>query len=289
MRINELLEDTATNEALLSRLGSKLISRNARRVGGNAVGAIKGSTAALAEGAGDAVKLLSTLGLWFPFQQYFENMGNADDLLAAGQMTADEYEEQHRNQLGLLISTLAAALVGSVVIKSAEAFLSLVKVVPVIGKPLAILVGGMGNLAQLYFIKELVSDEGRRMLASLLSAGVLKGIGYVGLEAFPFFKKLVASAVEKAETETAKVGDTAKDIAKDPSTLIKQPHDTPAATSTQTPLAEPKAEPKVAPTSTEPTAPTKASADKAPAKTSGFAPIGMKRDAQGNLVIDPDA
>lgn len=287
MKINELL-DNDLNESILSRLGSKLISPGARSTGRAVKSAIGGSLGSVAEGAGDAVKLLTTLGLWFPFQQYFENMDNAEALVAAGQMTNDEYEEQHRNQLGILISTLAAAMVGKTIIKSAEAFLSLIKVIPIIGKPLSFLVGGLSNVAQLYFMKELVSDEGRHMLASFLTAGVLKGVGYLGLEAFPYFKKLVGSATEYAAGKVSDAGDAATGIAADPSSLLKQKHTPPAQTNQQT--AQPNAsseQPSTAdskPTDTKP-----AKADSAPSKSSGFAPIGMKRDAQGNLVIDPDA
>lgn len=287
MRIHELLEEQDINEGIWSRLGSRLIPGRVSTAGRAATTAIKGSSAALAEGAGDAVKLLTKLGLWFPFQQYFENMDNAEAQVKAGQMTNDEYEEQHRNQLGILISTLAAALAGSTLIKSAEAFFSLLRVLPVIGKPIAYLVSGLSNVAQLYFMKELVSDEGRTMLASFISTGVLKGIGFLGLKAFPYFKSLVSKASDAAGEESQTLSKTASNLANDPSKIFKQQHaqqTAPAAATSEPAKTEPAATSE--PDKTEPKLNKQ---DEKPSKSSGFAPIGMKRDAQGNLVIDPDA
>lgn len=290
MRIYELMNEEL-GEGILSRIGSKIGSNRVSRGLGSAKTAVTGAGGAVLAGASDAVGLLTKAGLWFPFKEYLDNMETAEQWLEYEGNTPEAQKKYHstqQEQLGILISTFAAALVGSSIIKSFPVLFGFLGKLPIIGKPIALLMGGLSGAAQLYFMKELVSDEGRKALAGLISVGILKNIGEVGLEAWPFMKDVFAKAMGMASDTASDLSATGHEIANDPSKLINQQHnpevfkDKPKdSESKKTDVFDKQAAAEVAKLLDK---------EKSAASYSGddYAPPGMKRDASGKLVISTD-
>lgn len=254
--------------------------------------------------ASAALKVLKAAGLFFllkPFYTYFTNMSNADDQLKNAKNSKEaqmDYNEEHNIQMGLLISSLAAALLTKIVFGSMSALLGVVRFIPGVGPVIANTINLLSAGAQTYLFKEIASEDGRIMLAKFLTFGTINGIKDVGAlanQAVDQFTKMVHDAVASAEGIAN--GDPDKKPADATSEPDKKPADAAAGNNTAT-TDKPTTTDKPADTTASTIKPVAATATAAPStnpadiaaqqaadKSHGYTPDRFKRNKNGDLVL----
>jgi hypothetical protein len=254
--------------------------------------------------ASAALKVLKAAGLFFllkPFYTYFTNMSNADDQLKNAKNSKEaqmDYNEEHNIQMGLLISSLAAALLTKIVFGSMSALLGVVRFIPGVGPVIANTINLLSAGAQTYLFKEIASEDGRIMLAKFLTFGTINGIKDVGAlanQAVDQFTKMVHDAVASAEGIAN--GEPDKKPADATSEPDKKPADAAAGNNTAT-TDKPTTTDKPADTTAPTIKPVAATATAAPStnpadiaaqqaadKSHGYTPDRFKRNKNGDLVL----
>lgn len=254
--------------------------------------------------ASAALKVLKAAGLFFllkPFYTYFTNMSNADEQLKNAKNSKEaqmDYNEEHNIQMGLLISSLAAALLTKIVFGSMSALLGVVRFIPGVGPVIANTINLLSAGAQTYLFKEIASEDGRIMLAKFLTFGTINGIKDVGAlanQAVDQFTKMVHDAVASAEGIAN--GDPDKKPADATSEPDKKPADAAAGNNTAT-TDKPTTTDKPADTTASTIKPVAATATAAPStnpadiaaqqaadKSHGYTPDRFKRNKNGDLVL----
>jgi hypothetical protein len=204
-----------------------------------------------------------------PFWTYYKNMSNVEDNYKSGAYTVEQYKENHQIQLGLLIEEEAAILGTLGAMASINVLSMLFNVLPIFGPILGAIFRGLAPAAGAYMLVWLNTDEGRKALASLVSAEFIKNTGAV------------------AETAINAIRDKAHEA------LGMKPETDPAYTNTPTPNGT---TPNAEPTKPDPNKKDdKKDADKKDAAPKSkynpetdFTPERFKRDANGELTLAYD-
>jgi hypothetical protein len=256
--------------------------------------------------ANAALKLLKAAGLFFllkPFYTYFTNMSNANDVLKQSKNSKEaqmDYNEEHNIQMGLLISSLASALVTKIVFGSISSLLGFIRIIPGVGPVIANTINLLSAGAQTYVFQKIASEEGRIMLSKFLTFGTINGVKDVGAlanQAVDQFSKMVQDAIAEADSiatgePTKKPADAAATTEKpaDQAATIDKPID---ATATKPTATEKPAnatattnKPVDATATAKPsTNPADIAAQQASDKAQGYTPDRFKRNKQGDLVL----
>ena len=158
--------------------------------------------------AGGALELAKTVGLVTPFYTYYKNMSAAQEKLDAGEFTQEQFDEARKIQLGLLVGNLAGAFVGSKVLaipgKITGGILSKISgLIPTSAYNLIqSTLTGATTAAQTAFIYWLNSQEGRTVMATLMTSQVIEISGALTAGAIEKLKGAAESA-KSAVTSTA--------------------------------------------------------------------------------------
>lgn len=188
-----------------------------------AVKQVAGKTTDILKKTGSGILgLAKTVGVAEPFYVYHKNMTAARERLDAGLDTPEQYEEHRKQQVGLLVSTVAAGFVGTKILKAPHALIS--KVLPSSFTTVHSLLSGATNAAQAAFLLYLGSQQGRTVLAQLLTGQIVEGAGYLTIEA----GKKLAAAAEYA-TQRAEQGAKPTEPTKDAPQLRQEPTQQPAS------------------------------------------------------------
>jgi hypothetical protein len=222
MKINELIsDDELLDESILSTMFggiAKSAARGARRanIALRRMTRTRPPTAAERQFKRDLAELkklfknitpavsalisgLKLYGLATPFMDYYNNMANAKEALQMGQMTQADYEQTDREQTGELITTVAAGIVGSGIIRTASILTQVVRLVPKIGSPIGDLILSATPAVQAAYLNILASKEGQLTLAKFLTVPVIEGTGGAANWALKQMTSLYELAKETAE------------------------------------------------------------------------------------------
>lgn len=166
-----------------------------------------------------AIKAAGLFFLLKPFYTLYKNWSTADDNL---KKTGDQatYNQIMDVQIGLFLTSFAAALATKAIFGTAGLFVSFIRFIPVVGPIIARLFGLLSSGIQVAILAELSSEEGRTNIAKLFTWKLINGeavngvaaIGHLGHEGINYIADLIERQIKSAtgqQTDTPKTQDNA--------------------------------------------------------------------------------
>lgn len=252
---------------------SEAIPVGAAKSATSAAGKVAGKVVSAAEKTAKVPKLIAAwaerIGIGAAFANFFYKKYQLDQALAANQITPEVYGERLRIEKGYVVAEIAAFYAGAGIIKTGAALINWIPrlLLPrFISKRVIGLVNGLKPAALAALVYWLNSTEGRYWMATLTFDGALSVFDIEnGTDLLHWIGDVIEQLVDKLEGKVRELANL------------------------------PPAEPRIG---SVPDEARPGEVDDTPELTTKTGPVrykneytpkGMKRDAQGNLIFDPDS
>lgn len=144
---------------------------------------------------GNIVKVANLLGAGYIFGSYLWARYKLQKQLDSKQITKQQYTQEERKHFDILVGKLVLILASSVFLKTFAGFSQLLRILP-FGGVIASAIG-LGTAAINSVVITVVAyDLGKKLLAQIISEGIINGMTDVFYELLEDFKQLITNSIE---------------------------------------------------------------------------------------------